>query len=387
MRVPRQPAYHRRSERPQRSRPRLASLPSWFATTGAHARRSTRARRWPRRVVLGVSLVTSFAVVVTAVVAWAVVRRFDDRITTDATTAAELERYAAQRPPPAAGDAKNVLLIGTDRAEEGGTRRADAVVLLHLAGDRDSATAVSVPRDLMVEIPRCTIPEGGGGTPRRSERQRASFNTAYAVGGVACTIRTFEELTDIRVDHHVTVDFTGFSRIVDALGGVELCLAEPVRDEATGLDLPAGRQTLDGTEALAYVRARKDLADGSDTARVARQQQFLAALARTVADGGMLTNPAKLFPVLDAATSSVTTDTELGSLVKLYDLLREIRSVSSDKFRFITVPRRSDPANPNRDVLAQPAANDLFTRLRRDQPPPRDAAAEAGGTAAPDVCP
>jgi LCP family protein required for cell wall assembly len=311
--------------------------------------------RW---VALGLALL----VLAVAGVGWVMLRRLDSRIVADVTTAQELERYEEQRPPPAPGDAKNVLLIGTDRVKGSGGgsggQRSDVVILLHLAGDRDSATALSMPRDLLVDIPRC-----GASPPRR-----AQFNWAYDTGGAACTIRTLEGMTGIRVDHHLVMDYDGFRRIVDALGGVELCFDRPLRDRLSGLRLPAGPQTLSGTEALAYVRARKELSDGSDTARMERQQQFLEALIRKITEGGVLLNPAKLFPVLNAAASSLTTDTRLDSLVKLYDLLREIRAVPPDQFRFLTVPRESDPADPNRDLLSQPAANDLFKRLRMDRP-------------------
>jgi LCP family protein required for cell wall assembly len=334
----------------------LRRKPHWLRHPGWPRRPAwlRRKPRWLRWVALGLALV----VVVTAGVGYVLLRRMDGNIVTDVTTARELARYEAQRPPPSPGDAKNVLLIGTDRTKDGG-RRSDAVIMLHLAGDRDSATALSVPRDLMVDIPRC---RGAAGA------RRAQFNWAYETGGAACTIRTLETLTGIRVDHHLIVDFDGFSRIVDALGGVELCLERPLRDRLAGLRLPAGRQMLGGEEALAYVRARKDLGDGSDTARIERQQEFLLALTRRVAESGVLRNPAKLFPVLDAATSSVTTDTRLGSLVKLYDLLREIREVPTDGFRFLTIPRVADPSRPNRDVLRQPEANELFKRLRLDRP-------------------
>ncbi|MGP3967958.1 LCP family protein [Streptomyces sp. 6N223] len=324
-----------------------------------------RPPRWLRWVALGLALV----VLAVAGVGWVMLRRLDNSIVADVTTARELERYEEQRPPPAPGDAKNVLLIGTDRAKGGG-QRSDVAILLHLAGDRESATALSVPRDLMVDIPRCD-----GSAPRR-----AQFNWAYEAGGASCAIRTLEGVTGIRVDHHVVMDYEGFSGIVDALGGVEMCLDRPLNDRLAGLRLPAGRQTLTGEEALAYVRARKDLGDGSDTARVERQQQFLDALTREITDSGVLLNPAKLFPVLDAAASSITTDTRLDSLVKLYDLLREVRSVPSAQFRFLTVPRVSDPASPNRDVLRQPAANDLFKRLRLDRPLPGEGGGEAPGT-------
>jgi LCP family protein required for cell wall assembly len=296
-------------------------------------------------------------------------RALNANLTTDLTAAEELERYEAERPPPAPGRAKNILIIGSDDpsslpgAAGGGDARSDTVILLHLAGDRRSATALSVPRDLLVEIPRCTRPQGGS-----TREQVAQFNWAFAFGGAACTIRTVERLTSIRVDHHVVIDFAGFTRLVDAVGGVRMCLPHAVRDRHTELDLAAGCQVLQGDDALAYVRARKGIGDGSDTGRIARQQEFLALLVRKMHSGGVLLNPTRLYPVLSTATSALTVDAGLSSLTRLYDLIREIREVPAEAIGFVTVPRESSPSDGDRDVLVQPAAGELFRQLREDRP-------------------
>lgn len=309
-------------------------------------------------------------VLVTSTAAYLAYRKLNANLTTDVTAAEELARYEAERPPPAPGRAKNILIIGSDDpsslpgATGGGGARSDTVILLHLAGDRRSATALSVPRDLLVEIPSCTGPEG-----ERTRAQRAQFNWAFAYGGAACTIRTLERLTSIRVDHHLVVDFAGFTSLVDAVGGVRMCLPEPVRDRHTRLDLAAGCQLLKGDDALAYVRARQGVGDGSDTARIARQQEFLSLLAAKLYSSGVLLNPRRLYPVLSTATSALTVDAGLASLTRLYDLIREIREVPASGLSFITVPRRSSPGDGARDELVQPAADELFRRLRLDLPP------------------
>lgn len=220
---------------------------------------------------------------------------------------------------------------------------------------------MSIPRDLMVEIPGCAKPDG-----TRSQAQFAQFNWAFEAGGAACTIRTVEKLTDIRVDHHMVIDFSGFTDVVDAVDGVEVCLAEPVKDVQARLELPAGRQTLDGEQALGFVRARHGIGDGSDTQRMDRQQQFLGALFKKVQSNGVLLNPARLYPVLDAATKSLTTDSGLNSLSDLYELARSMRSVPMEKVQFLTVPRQPYTQDPNRDELVQPDAKNLFERLRED---------------------
>ncbi len=215
----------------------------------------------------------------------------------------------------------------------------------------------------MVDVPDCRRPDGARSAPMFTQ-----FNAAFEVGGSACTIRTVEKLTDIRVDHHVVVDFEGFKEMVDAVDGVEVCLSAPIDDEDAHLHLPAGRVTLDGEQALGYVRARKSLGDGSDTGRIERQQRFLGALVNKVRSNEILLNPVKLYPVLDAATSSLTTDPELASLRGLYELVRGLRGVPAEGVQFLTVPRESYAGDVNRDQLAQPAAGELFERLRKDQP-------------------
>ncbi|NYV77445.1 LCP family protein, partial [Streptomyces sp. UH6] len=204
---------------------------------------------------------------------------------------------------------------------------------------------------------------GGTGAARL-----AQFNSAFGTGGPACTIRTVEKMTGVRIDHHMIIDFHGFKEMVDAVDGVDMCLSEPVRDKAARLDLPAGRVTLDGEQALGWVRARKSLGDGSDTARMERQQRFLGALVQKVRSDHVLHNPLKLYPVLHAATSALTTDPGLAGLRDLYGFVREVRGIPSERILFTTVPREPYPADPNRDRLLEPAADRLFELLRHDRP-------------------
>ncbi|MER6832883.1 LCP family protein [Streptomyces cellulosae] len=379
------------------------------AGSSPSVRGSVRRRR--RRWVWGVGLGVSLALVGAAAAGWAVYMKLEGNITPDEAAAAELARFEKDRPTALVKDALNILLIGSDSragAENGryghdpGTERSDTVILLHLSAGRRSATAVSVPRDLMVDVPDCRRRDGSRSAPMFTQ-----FNAAFEVGGSACTIRTVEKLTDIRVDHHVVVDFKGFKDMVDAVDGVEVCLREPIDDEDAHLHLPAGRVTLDGEQALGYVRARKTLGDGSDTGRIERQQLFLGALVNKVRSNEILLNPVKLYPVLDAATSSLTTDPELASLRGLYELVRGLRDIPTEGVQFLTVPRESYAGDVNRDQLAQPAAGKLFERLRKDEPvrvdtdgerkatekettAPADSASPAptfsGNTAAEDTC-
>ncbi|MGA4802749.1 LCP family protein [Streptomyces lavendulocolor] len=357
--------------------------PAATATVPVRVSRGPGFRRHGLRVV---AFLGSVAVLAAAGAGWWLYKKLDENITTDASAAAELERYERERPSALVRDARNILLIGSDtRAGSGnarygrdkGTQRSDTTILLHLAARGRGVTAVSVPRDLMVNIPSCRKSDGS-----RTAPQFAQFNFAYEFGGTACTVRTLEKLTGIRVDHHVVVDFRGFKDMVDAVGGVRVCVAEAIDDPDARVTLKPGARTLDGEQALGYVRARKSLGNGSDTDRMDRQQQFLGALVNKVQSNGVLLNPARLYPVLDAATRSVTTDPGLDSLKDLYDLSRALRSVPTEKVQFLTIPRRPYRNDPNRDELVQPRANSLFKRLRDDKPVavvPGDGQTEATG--------
>ncbi|MFG2141674.1 LCP family protein [Streptomyces sp. NPDC048650] len=322
---------------------------------------------WMRRAALG----TAGAVLVTGVLGWGLYTKLNGNIHFDSDTQNELEKYESERPDPGPPNAENILLVGSDNRGDGnqeygtdsGTQRSDTTILLHLAANRKSATAVSIPRDLMVQVPHCKRSDG-----KEIAEQTAQFNWAFQFAGAACTIRTVEKMTGIRVTHHMIIDFVGFKKVVDAVDGVEVCLRRPINDDKAHLVLPAGRQTLLGEDALGFVRARKSLGNGSDTQRMERQQEFLGALVKKVQSNGVLLNPTRLYPVLDAATSSLTTDADLASLTGLYELVRSMRSIPTGRVQFLTVPRQEYRYDPNRDELVQPAADRLFGELRKDRP-------------------
>ncbi|MFI0263428.1 LCP family protein [Streptomyces sp. NPDC017056] len=384
-------------ERPSR-RPFRAPPLDPAAESGATATGPSPRRRWLRRTALAVSVL----VLAAAGLGWLLYNKLDGNIRADTDTRNELEKYEAERPKATPGGAQNVLLIGSDNragrnngkyGEDNGTQRSDTTILLHASADRRSATAVSIPRDLMVRIPGCKRSDG-----KQSPPQFTQFNWAFEFAGAACTIRTVEKMTGIRIDHHMIVDFAGFKKMVDAVDGVDVCLERPVNDDEARLRLPAGWQTLRGEDALGYVRARKTLGDGSDTMRMERQQQFLAALVNKVQSNGVLLNPGRLYPLLDAATSSLTTDEDLASLRGLYEWVRGMRSIPTEKVQFLTVPRQEYRYDADRDELVQPDADQLFRQLGRDRPvtvrsasaarPPSPAASDASdGPPSPSAAP
>ncbi len=265
----------------------------------------------------------------------------------------------------------NVLVMGSDSREgennidglTGGGERSDTTLLLHLSADRERAYGVSIPRDSMVDRPACRT-EGGAEIPAESYTM---WNEAFQLAGPACTIQQFEELTGIRLDHFVVVDFEGFQGMVDAVGGVEVCIPETIDDRAHGIYLEAGTRKLEGIQALNYVRERYALSGGSDIGRMKRQQAFIASMASTVLSSDTLARPDRLLGFLEAATESLTLDEGLGNLVKIAQLGYEFRGIGPDKIQFMTIPNAVDPADPNKLVWTEDAAG-VWNALAADEP-------------------
>ncbi|MFI5803589.1 LCP family protein [Streptomyces sp. NPDC051561] len=324
-----------------------------------------RARPLWKLVCAGLALMVGLV----AVTGWLAYRKIDGNIRTDEATAAALAEHGAARPARHPGQALNILLLGSDWRQAAGSERSDTVMLLHLAADRKRAEVLSVPRDLRVDMPSCLRSDG-----EYSLAQNAQFNWAFQFGGAACTIRTLEKLTGIRIDHHLTVDFKGFTKIVNAVGGVEVDVKRPEHDPNVGLDLNAGKHLLQGEQALGYVRARKYVGDGSDLNRIERQQDFVNRLAEKIRSNGTLANPARLYPVLDAATSALTADAGLDSLSELYGLADDLRGLPPGALTFTTLPNQESDHWYRLD-LEQPEARRVFEAVKKDQPVARALAA------------
>lgn len=237
----------------------------------------------------------------------------------------------------------NILLLGSDTREgQGGGfgsaqvytgARSDTALLIHLNTKRTHAVVMSIPRDLLVSIPSCAQNDGS-----MSAATYARFNSAFDVGGPPCTVATVKALTGLEINHLMIVDFNGFQDVVDALGGLEVCLTQPVSDEKAKVSLPAGRQRLNGKDALGLARARYTLADGSDLARIVRQQAILRAAVRQVKDSGVIRDPARLKETLLAAASSISTDPQLASFEGLASLALQVRDLPLKNVEFITFP-------------------------------------------------
>lgn len=278
-------------------------------------------------------------------------------------------------------DAENYLLIGSDsRAGENaayGTvsgARSDTTILAHLSPKRDKAVLISFPRDAWVDLPAC--PKTGGGT---SPAQPGQFNEAFTIGGPSCTVLAVQKLTGVKINHYVQVDFTGFKTMVDALHGVPICTPTPLRDDESGLRLAAGTTTLKGDQALAFVRARYGIGDGSDLGRIQRQQAFLGAMVRAATGTKLLVNPVALTKFLGAATKSLTLDrdTSFGDLKQLAD---QLHGLDPKKVSFLTAPIANAAYTPpgfpqpppgqggSRVLLDDAAGRVLYDALINDKP-------------------
>jgi LCP family protein required for cell wall assembly len=294
-------------------------------------------------------------------------------------------------------DAENYLLIGSDSRVgangEYGTvsgARSDTTILAHLSPNRDKAILISFPRDSWVSLPAC--PKSGGGTAPAHDGQ---FNEAFTIGGPACTVLAVQKLTGIKINHYVQVDFTGFKTMVDALNGVSVCSTTPLRDDESGLRLPAGTSLLKGEQALAYVRARYGIGDGSDLGRIQRQQRFLGAMVRSATGTKLLVNPVALTKFLTAATKSLTLDRDT-SFGDLKELASQLHGLDPKRVSFLTAPIANPaytppgfPAPPpgqggSRVLLDEVAGRALYDSIINDKPQ-APKASKPSGSAKPNV--
>ncbi|MFI1585874.1 LCP family protein [Embleya sp. NPDC020630] len=371
-----------RSERaPEPDVPEPAACPAYESTPvdaaagRAATRRARRRRDRRRRVFLPIGVGITLILLTGVSAAYVAYRRLDGNIKTDPVNG----KLNADRPDVGGngkGKPMNLLIIGSDsragenRALGGGGdigERSDTTLLVHLTSDREHAVVMSIPRDLLVTVPSCVTRDGA----RSAEQRGVMFNSAFELGGAACTRNTVEKVTAMRVDHHIIVDFAGFKGMVDAVGGVEICLPRTVQDREGNISLSAGRRKVHGREALDYVRLRHDIGlggDGSDLGRIKRQQAFVASLAKQIRSGDTLTSPTRLFALADALTKSIRADEGLDSVSALVDLARGMRDLETKNITFAHIPVYNPPDDNNRVALIQPDARRLFDAINHDEP-------------------
>lgn len=287
-----------------------------------------------------------------------------------ARTAATPGPSASPSAAPLPSGALNILVLGSDsrsgtaNAALGGGHssgaRSDTAMVVHLDAGRTRATVVSIPRDTLVTRPSCPLASGG----TTAVAYGAMFNSAYEVGGPVCAVKTAESVTGLRMDHYLEIDFSGFAKLVDALGGVTVTTAQDIDDDMSHLHLAAGTHHLDGTQALALARTRHGIGDGSDLGRIGLQQRLVKALLAQIASTDLLTDPARLYRVANAATGSLTTDTGLDSLPELVRLGESLKGLAADRVTTVMMPVVLAPSDHNRVVAKEPAASTLWASLR-----------------------
>ena len=281
--------------------------------------------------------------------------------------------------PKKESSAVNYLIVGSDtreglsraeikRLKVGGTevaagKRSDTMLLIHISKKRDKAAIISIPRDTYALIPEHTTSQG-----KVIPATHSKINSAFNWGGAPLLIETFEEMSGLRIDHYIEVNFVGFVRMVDALGGVEICTKKDIDDPKSHLVLPAGRHTLDGVDSLKYVRTRQF--DGlGDLGRMKRQQEFAGAMLRKATSAGVLLNPVKMIDFINSALDSVVTDDGL-SQGDLLTLGKQLRNLSASSVRTLTIPLKYYNYSKNgvsAAVLWDPVlAPELFERIKNN---------------------
>ncbi|MFC9792371.1 LCP family protein [Streptomyces sp. NPDC057695] len=290
-------------------------------------------------------------------------------------------QLGTDRPDDVDNGSLDILVLGSDSRsgdngaygkDEGGAR-SDTAMVVHVYEGHKKASVVSVPRDTLVDRPKCTDAQGATVAGER----RAMFNTAYEVGGPACAVKTVESMSGIRMDHYIEVDFTGFKKLIDKLGGVEITTTAPIKDGKSHLDLAPGTHTLDGEQSLGLVRTRKSVGDGSDLGRIQLQQAFMKAFMNQVKDVGVLSNPKKLLDLADAATKAITPDSELDSVQELMGFAKGLSGIGAQNVHMVTLPVEYDPRDPNRVVPLEAQSRQVWTALKKDLPIPASATKDA----------
>ncbi|MDD9154109.1 LCP family protein [Plantibacter flavus] len=355
-------------------RPDLPEAP--VRPRAAHARRhgggvSARVRR--RRLIVGIAggLVLALLGGVGALAL-----RLQGNLSSEAI-AAPTGRPTEPAQPGAPDPAINVLLLGSDSrdlavgdyGEDTGTKRSDAMVLVHVSEGNSRIDAMQIPRDTLTDLSMCT--DTGRGTPDDYGMVNGALNS-----GAACSVAAVQAMTGVPIDHFVELDFSGFQAIVNGMDGLAVCLPADMEDPYSNLALPAGAQVIDGTQALALARTRHAVGDGSDISRLGNQQMVMSAIVQRALSAEVLTRPDRLIRFLDAVTSSLTVDTALGDLASLTSLAHRVSQVPASAITFLTMPWTEAPSDANRVVPSDDAAI-VFSSLATDVPVPIAGTADA----------
>ena len=267
----------------------------------------------------------------------------------------------------------NLVLAGVDTCEDAykqyfGKRCSgndsegnlnDVNLLVHVSDSPRRVTVVSFPRDLMIPIPECTDENGNV----RSAMSKQPLNVAYSDGGLNCVVQTISKLTDQEVQFAASVTFGGVIEITNAIGGVEVCLANPIKDKYTGLDLAAGTHTLQGLEALQFLRTRKGVGDGSDLGRIGNQQQYMSNLAKKLISSDTLGDVPLMLKLATTAVSNLEPSESLADPMKIVQIALALKSVKYEDIVFLQYPTGTDPDNSNKVVPNKSAAQEMWDAI------------------------
>ncbi|MFJ4160033.1 LCP family protein [Microbacterium testaceum] len=300
---------------------------------------------------------------------------------TQSFTADAVELKGQPAVPPDLGELKggvNMLLVGTDECEpsfaqlfgdrctgadsEGSLN--DVNMLVHISDAPRRVTVISFPRDLMVPIPSCTDKDGN----ETSAMSKQQINSAFSYGGLSCVVQTISELSGLEIPFAAKVSFGGVINITDAIGGVDVCIANGIKDRYTGIDWPAGMRTVQGLDALQFLRTRHGVGDGGDLGRISNQQQYMSRLANKLKSQDVLSNPATLYKLASTALRNVDPSTSLTNPLTLVQIASAVKDVPFNEIVFIQYPTYTDPSNPNRVVPDRTDADTLWAALAANQP-------------------
>jgi LCP family protein required for cell wall assembly len=280
-------------------------------------------------------------------------------------------------PPPSIGAFEggfNILIVGSDKCEDPKgckDREADlndVTMLLHVSEDQTNAVAVSFPRDMVVPIPSCPREDGKGNNSAMSARP---INETLSYGGLACTVLTVEALTGLDIPFAGMITFNGVIEMSNAVGGVDICVSGKVHDKYTGLYLPeAGTYTMLGSDALAFLRSRHGVGDGSDLTRISSQQVYLSSLVRTLKSADTLGDPIKVYGLAQAATKSMSLSNSLANLDTMASIALALKDIPLDQVTFVQYPGTTGVGGVYEGKVApiKAKADELFDKIRADEP-------------------
>jgi LCP family protein required for cell wall assembly len=286
------------------------------------------------------------------------------------------------RPPSYSTNSLNILVYGNDnragltphqqyilRTGHDKSNNTDTIMIVHISPGRHRVTVMSIPRDTMVPIYQCDSGPGYAGQ-QANLNSAVQVNSLLQIGDPTCLWKTIEQQTGIRIDHFIGIGMLGFVKVVNDLGGVNVCVPFNVNDPVSGLNLPSGRHHINGIQALAFWRTREAIGTGSDLQRIERDQFMSAQVVKGVLNSGLLSNPIRLVSVITDAAASMTTD----SGMTVSDLVRigeSSRNLSGKNVQFITVPNVPWTQNANRIQFEQPQASEVFSAIAHDVTVPK----------------